>query len=260
MSSGNREVLASTVFVPSGSAVTSAYMRNMSGSATEKPTRIGTGYYRCKVPIDIDPLKTSVTTHGCSPDGFPKSVGVVFTRQMPPEFTLLDIYISDVGTPNSQKAENHLDADTVITTTSLAAPLLEVAFDTEDENEQVEVDFTFAGESQNTDGTFSTLVAEIYVDGNPLADSSGTGTTSLSGPDPDVQSGAIKRLVTLPDAGPHTIEVRAAKATGHDNFMINALSFKERNHASLVVTKSSNGAELRTDGASFVEVTLARLP
>jgi hypothetical protein len=95
MSSGSRECIASTIFVPVAVApVLSAYTRNCSF-----PTRVGPGIYQVILNQDVDKLKTSITTRaaGTIPAaGAARDVTVVLTRNLPtPNKTTIDIYLRD---------------------------------------------------------------------------------------------------------------------------------------------------------------------
>lgn len=251
MPSGNREVIAATIFVPNVEGVVTAYKRNLSGTVGENPTRIGIGHYACLVPEDLDQLHSSITHHATNPSGQTRDVSVVISRDTPVVATTrLDIYIraaaEEFGT-----YEDHLDSDTTIVAGGGSAVILTKTI-VVSEGTKFDVEFTFAGEAATI---ASTLVAQLLVDGAPL-DILGNGTGETSQASDDLVSGSIRRTIVLA-AGSHTIAVSADAIGG--NFTILASSAPTNNSGTLTILLSGLGGIL-TDDASFVEVTLSRLP
>jgi len=252
MPSGNREVIASTIFVPSVEGVVSAYKRNLSGTAGVNPTRIGIGHYACLVPEDLDQFHSSITHHATNQSGETRDVSVVISRNTPSTaITRLDVYIR-ASESFSGPIDDHLTADTVIGNGVSVAILSRAITVTDPAGSKVDVEFTFAGQAVNDATVFS---AQLRVDGAPLDTfSDGTGEHS-TGPG-DLVSGSIRRVVTLP-LGAHTIDVYATSVGG--DFAINALTNFTKNNGVLITEVSNPGGTL-TDDASFVEVTISRLP
>jgi hypothetical protein len=111
--------------------------------------------------------------------------------------------------------------------------ILSVAVTTSVANERFDVSFTSAGASSGAVST--TFIAQITVD--TVAAAPGAGTSATSTATTDEVSAAIRKIITIPLAGSHTIAVNAATANAATTFNINALSAPERNHGSLVVMK-----------------------
>lgn len=102
MASGNREVIASTVFVPvAAGPVTSAYMRNCAGTTTPGvPDRIGVGNWQVFIPGALDQLRISVTARAYNAAGTNLIVTAVIDTGLQPTVdpTLIDIFVrTDAG-------------------------------------------------------------------------------------------------------------------------------------------------------------------
>lgn len=99
MPSGNREVIAYTVFQPADTVVI-AKMYNMYGDIPgSNPIRNMPGVYTCIVPEDLDPYEVSITCRTGLGSGLQtltvKNVNCRLIRDMSGTFTSLQILVTD---------------------------------------------------------------------------------------------------------------------------------------------------------------------